>query len=229
VEATSRFEPPRLSQPSKVELVLEAVRRGILRGELRPGAPLSLTGLSGQFGISPGPLREALRRLEGEGLVELRPSRSAIVAPIDAKDLREIYRLRISIEGDLVAASARLYTDEQLARMTALLDALEYSGSEQEEIAERHTEFHRLLLAPAASAWDWRILDTLWAASGRYLMLLFEQLREQQGAEGLRRSHAPLVEAAHRHAARDLRRALTEHLEEGVERLTAALDADAGP
>ena len=59
MEAASQFEPTRLTQPSKVELVLEAVRRGILRGELRPGEPLSLARLSGKFGISPGPLREA--------------------------------------------------------------------------------------------------------------------------------------------------------------------------
>lgn len=221
--AANRFEPRPLAQPSKVELVLTEVRRGILEGYLRPGEPLSIAELSAQFGISPGPLREALRRLDGEGLIQLRPARSAIVAEISAPDLRDIYRLRISIEGDLVSLAAKRYSDEQLARLAELQESLELVQGGQETLSQHHDAFHRLLLEPAASEWDWRILDTLWMASGRYLMLLFEQLREQQGAEGLVVSHRPLVEAAARRSPRDLRRALTEHLQEGVERLSAAL------
>ena len=218
------FDPPRLAQPSKVELVLEAVRHGILNGELQPGEPLSLAELSAKFGISPGPLREALRRLEGEGLVELRPARTAVVAQIDADDLRDIYRLRISIEGDLAALAARRYSDAQIAHLEDLLGRLNYADGDQQALGENHTEFHRALLEPVASAWDWRILDLLWAASGRYLMLLFGQLRELQGGDAMRRSHQPLVDAAAARSSRDLRRALVEHLESGVELLTDALD-----
>jgi len=222
------FEPRPLTQPSKVELVLEEVRRGILAGHLRPGEPLSIAELSAKFGISPGPLREALRRLDGEGLVQLRPARSAIVAAINVQDLRDIYRLRISIEGDLAALAAKRYSDEQLARLAELQQQLELTPGGQERLSEHHDAFHRVLLEPVASEWDWRVLGTLWLASGRYLMLLFEQLRQQQGRDGLRTSHLPLVEAASRRSARDLRRALTEHYEEGLARLSAALGDGAG-
>jgi len=219
------FDPPRLTQPSKVNLVLEAVRRGILHGELRPGEPLSLAELSAKFGISPGPLREALRRLEGEGLVELRPARTAVVAQIDAQDLRDIYRLRISIEGDLAALVARRYSDSQIAQLEVLLGKLDYPDGDLQALGEHHTAFHRALLEPAASAWDWRVLELLWTASGRYLMLLFEQIWDLDGADAMRRSHQPMVDAAAARSPRALRRAVVEHLESGLVILGDALDS----
>src|SRR5919206_2910505 len=98
--ADSALEPSRVNpgprpvaQKSVVELVIDEVRRSILEGSLPPGAPVSIADLSSRLEVSHIPVREALRRLEGEGLIELRRSRSAVVASMTAEDLDHVFRL----------------------------------------------------------------------------------------------------------------------------------------
>src|SRR3954467_7718148 len=92
--------PRPVAQKSVVELVIDEVRRAILEGSLAPGAPVSIAELSSRLEDSHIPVREALRRLEGEGLIELRRSRSAVVAALSTDDLEHVFRLRALIEGD---------------------------------------------------------------------------------------------------------------------------------
>ena len=89
-----------VAQESTVDRVTVELPRSILAGTLRPGEPFSITDISEQLGVSHIPVREALRRLEGQGLVQLRAGRSAIVAPLDEEELRSVYRLRRLLEAD---------------------------------------------------------------------------------------------------------------------------------
>jgi DNA-binding GntR family transcriptional regulator len=100
---------------SLVDRVSHAVRRAILEGQLRPGEALSISDLAGDLGVSHSPVREALQRLSGQGLIVLRPARTAIVAPLELEDLREIYRLRELLEVDAAARSAPRMTATELA------------------------------------------------------------------------------------------------------------------
>ena len=84
------------------------VRRSVLNGTMAPGSSFSITDLSERLGVSAIPVREALRRLDAQGLILLRPGRSAIVNPLDVTELRGIYRLRRGIEPDLAARSCNL-------------------------------------------------------------------------------------------------------------------------
>jgi len=83
---------------SVVDVVVEELHALILSGSLKPGERLVEERLTERFGISRPPLREALRLLEQEGLVERRPRRGTIVTPLDADDVREIYSLRWALE-----------------------------------------------------------------------------------------------------------------------------------
>ena len=84
--------------PSVVDVVAEELRALILSGSLKPGERLVEERLTERFGISRPPLREALRMLEQEGLIERRPRRGTIVTALDADDVREIYTLRWALE-----------------------------------------------------------------------------------------------------------------------------------
>ena len=74
------------------------LRQAILRNELHPGQPLSVDELAGKLGVSPTPIREALTRLSAEGLVERAPNRTALVATVDAEDVRQAYQVRELLE-----------------------------------------------------------------------------------------------------------------------------------
>jgi DNA-binding GntR family transcriptional regulator len=192
-----------------VDLVLEEIRGEIVSGVLAGGAELSITALSSRFEISHTPVREALQRLEGEGLVQLRRARRAIVAPVSVSDLRQLYRLRASIEGDLALLAAGHHTVEQLDRLSVLLDELEFTDGLRDGA---HFEFHSLLLAPAASTWDWRVLDVVWRASERYLALVIRKARMKEGVSGLRNRHVPMFEAASAGDPELLQREVLKHL-----------------
>lgn len=159
---------------SAVDLVTAEIRRAVLTGALPPGEQFSIRELARQLGVSHIPIREALRRLEGQGLVILTQARSAAVAPLSAEDISAIYRLRLRIEPDLAAGSAALVTP---GWVRDLGDALEESRHEDPDRAwEGHYRFHELLVTPAASSWDTRLLHTLWSAAERYTLLVFDPI-----------------------------------------------------
>ncbi len=112
----------RLQPRSLEEGVYDAVRRGIIAGDLKPGAPLVEAQLSEDFGISKTPVREALIRLSRDGLVVQEPHRvSRVATPTDA-DVRQVCELRRWIEGQVAAACAREQDPAVLAALNASVE-----------------------------------------------------------------------------------------------------------
>jgi DNA-binding GntR family transcriptional regulator len=216
-----------VTDKSVVDTVTDEIARSIRAGTLRPGQEFSLREIAGQLGVSFIPVREALTRLESQGLVVTRRNRSAIVAPLDAEDLRGIYRLRRQIEPDLAAASCRLLSDDDYAKLETFFEMFADESLGIDDIYDAHHIFHRELLRPAASAWDLRTLDTLWRAAERYVRVAFGRL-DPDPAEHRRRAavHADVLDAFRTGDARAVRRSVLHHLTEN-ERI--ALEAIAPP
>ncbi|MFG3102268.1 GntR family transcriptional regulator [Streptomyces sp. NPDC048182] len=186
----------RLQPLSVVEQVTKEIRRSILAGDLRPGQDFSLREIAGRLGVSIIPVREALRHLEGQGLVITARGKSATVAPLSREDLRAIYRLRRQIEPELAGRACLLLTDRDHARLTAHLEIFADPGLGLEEIYETHHEFHLDLLRPAATDWDLRVLRMLWHSAERYVRLAFGN-RDSDPDEPRRReaAHTQLLAA----------------------------------
>ncbi len=194
--------------------VTAELRRSILSGDLAPGQTFSLRDIAGQLGVSFIPVREALRNLETEGLLVMHPGRSAMVAPLDLDDLHAIYRLRRTLEPDIARRSCLHLTDEDLDRLHR--QAVEF-GDERlsmDAIYEAHHAFHLALFALAATAWDVRILMTLWRAAERYIRIGFGRL-DPQPDEHRRREHAhvDLIDAFRRRDPDIAAAAVNAHLE----------------
>jgi DNA-binding GntR family transcriptional regulator len=135
--------------PSMVEAVVQRLRALIVSGDVRPGDRLVEERLTEMFGVSRPPLREALRILQRDGLVQSLPRRGYIVAPISAEDVREIYSLRFALErlaielGVPVQDASRLEPmREALADMKAAAD----SGDDNAVLAA-NSRFHMGLVA----------------------------------------------------------------------------------
>ena len=204
-----------LTPKSVVEEVTAEIARSIRSGELRPGQEFSLREIAGQLGVSFIPVREALGRLEAQGLVVTRRNRSAIVAPLDAGELHAIYRLRRQIEPDLAAASCKLLRDEDYQRLETLFDMFADESLGIDDIYDAHHFFHTELLRPAATSWDLRILETLWRAAERYVRVAFGRL-DPDPAEHRRRAavHADIIDTFRMRDARAVRRSVLHHLDE---------------
>ena len=196
---------------SAVDLVTAEIRRAVLTGALPAGQQFSINDLAAQLGVSHIPIREALRRLESQGLIVLRQARAASVAPLSSSDLEAIYRLRYLIELPLAGASAGVRTPEQIARLDELL---ELSRNRDPEVAwQGHYDFHEALVHPAANAWDDRMLHTLWIAAERYTHLVFDPTRITEEERDRRyETHRILREAAVADDSVAMAEALHEHL-----------------
>ncbi len=199
------------SNSSAVDLVTVEIRRAVLTGTLAPGEQFSIRDLAEQLGVSHIPIREALRRLESQGLILLPQARSASVAPLSVADLDAIYRLRYLVELPLAGASAGQRSASEVDRLNSLL---ELSRDHDPDISwQAHYDFHEALVHPAANEWDGRILHTLWVAAERYTHLVFDPTQITE-AERTRRyeTHRVLRDAAVGDDATAMSEALHLHL-----------------
>jgi DNA-binding GntR family transcriptional regulator len=209
---------------SLVDRVTDELHRAILNGDIAPGAAVSIVELCDQFAVSHIPVREALRRLESEGLLSLRPGRSALVASLSAEDLSGIYRLRKLIEGDLALRVPEAITEDTLAETKQAL--AEYAEIEREPaaLAGAHHAFHAAMLADVVGPADLRVLAMLWKSSDRYLHLLIHDL--DSGPEATSRrigEHQHLLDLATGGSGEDLAAAWLAHLDSSETALLSAL------
>lgn len=212
------------------EQVTNEIRRSILAGALPPGQSLSLRRLADQLDVSFIPVRDALRVLEGEGLVVNPPARSASVAPLDLEEFHAIYRVRRLLEPDLARRSVSQLKSAELDRLYQA--AAEFGGAERsmDDIYDDHRAFHLALLAPAASAWDIRILMMSERASERYVRIGFGLLDPDPSEHDRRRdAHQLLVDEFRKRAPQVAARALDEHLAHNEELAHNALSGSVAP
>ncbi|NND85609.1 MAG: GntR family transcriptional regulator [Acidimicrobiia bacterium] len=109
-----------LEAKSIEEAVTDALREAILSGDLGPGQRLAQVELSEALGVSRIPLRDALRRLEAEGLVEIRGRAGAHVSSLDARDLAEVYDMRILLEPECARLAVDALPDDAIGRLLDL-------------------------------------------------------------------------------------------------------------
>jgi DNA-binding GntR family transcriptional regulator len=154
---------------TKSDLAYTRVRGLILSGELAPGAVLPQAALARTIGISTTPLREALRRLKQEGLVELDAHKDARVRPLDATEARDLLELRRNLDPLAASLAAQRRTEADLAEVRAALDGLE-ALSTRPSLAqlESHHRFHAAIHRASHNALLVDALDGLWVKTDRY-------------------------------------------------------------
>jgi len=125
--------------------VAARLRTDIMTGTLRPGTFIRLDETAAALGVSITPVREALRTLRGEGMVQLEPHRGHVVVPLTRADIEDIFWLQATIAKELAATAAERITDAQIDELERLNDALAASvdRGHPEEIVAAEFTFHR--------------------------------------------------------------------------------------
>lgn len=133
--------------------VFQQLKNSILAGEFENGAELREIALSKKLGVSRTPVREALRQLEQEGLVEIYPNRGAYVKGITYKDVEDIFRIRARLEGLCAEMAVSSITQEQLDKLDEiiLLSKFYEEKKDMEHLLKMDSQFHEVLFESCGS------------------------------------------------------------------------------
>jgi DNA-binding GntR family transcriptional regulator len=196
------------------EDVAERLRTQIFDRGLEPGAWIDEQKLAVEFGISRTPLREALKVLAAEGLVEMRPRRGAYVAEMSRDDVAQVYRLLALLEADAAADVARHASDAQIGELRALHERLEKQVRQRDAFFATNEAFHLALLDIAGNRWRKQMVLDL-----RKVMKLNRHhslLKQGRLADSLA-EHRALMAAIDARAAVKATKLMREHFENGLE------------
>ena len=154
---------------SKSDAAYAELRRLILTGALPPGSRLAQYELAGSMSMSITPLREAIRRLSSEGLIDLDTHRDARVARMSATEARQLFEVRLSLDPSAAALAAERRTGTDITTMrAAVARLLPVTRAWGEEALAAHRAFHRALYRASHNDVLVRMLDDLWDKSDRY-------------------------------------------------------------
>lgn len=154
--------------------IVEAIRDQVLRGNLREGEVLHQTELAQTLGVSPVPLREALRRLEAEGLVTFLPYRGTIVTPVTAAEVHQIHVASVALEVALLPFALPRLTERDFQRLYELCDQLTGETTTPEMVAQ----WYRTLLKPAGMPLIMQAIEGLVWRSVRFFPQI-QKVRQQ--------------------------------------------------
>lgn len=145
------------------ELAVERLRQAIISGRFPGGVRLVERTLCDQLGVSRSVVREAIRYLEAEGLVETLPRSGPVVAKLDWARAQQIYDIRRLLESDAAAACARLADDAIKARLTTALSQLEAAFTEATppQLYDATTRFYEVIFSAAGHDIAWEIVQRL--------------------------------------------------------------------
>lgn len=199
---------------TKSELAYDRVREKILSGEFAPGSVLNQAVLAKAIGVSTTPLREALRRLKAEGLVELDAHRDARVTELKAEEARDLFEVRRSLDPLAASLAAQRRTRADIAEIRAAVVGLEpFHGDPEYAHLLHHRRFHAAIYRASHNDLLIDTLDGLWDKADRYRRLALEVERGQDERDRKAAEHRMLVDAVIAGDAETAAAVMREHID----------------
>ena len=176
------------------DVVFNTLRNAILTGELSPGERLMEIKLADKLGVSRTPIREAIRKLELEGLVVNTPRKGAEVANISAEDLRDVLEVRRSLEVLAISLACEKITEDTLTLLYENIDAFKHSidAKATSDIASVDVSFHDIIYKSTGNNRLIQILNNISEQMYRYR---FEYIKNKEAWNRLVEEHMNIYEA----------------------------------
>ena len=200
------------------KLVADRLRNSILNGRYQPGEWLRQEKLAQELSVSQMPVREALKELAAEGLIEHVPYRGVRVVDISPTDVEDIYTMRAHLESRAAGFAAKNITPEELAELKSIqAEIVAYSAPEHVlKYRELNRRFHELIFTASRRPYLIRTLKMLWAAfptmlMGNYARTVSQPLTGRDDTD--LQEHAGIIEALEKGDANTVQRLMKEHIE----------------
>ena len=194
------------------DVVFNTLRQAILKGELKPGERLMEIALAERLGVSRTPIREAMRKLELEGLVVMIPRRGAQVANITEKDLNDVLEVRIALENMAIKKACQNMTEDSMSKLWVAAKAFERTTAEGDlvKMAEADVAFHEIIYQASDNRRLIQVLNNLREQIYRYRV---EYLKEEETRNLLVREHEEMTRAIRERDVKNAQRIAYQHIE----------------
>ena len=193
------------------DVVFNTLRRAILRGELKPGERLMEIQLANKLGVSRTPIREAIRKLQLEGLVLMIPRKGAEVAEITEKNLRDVLEVRCALEELAVQLACERIDKAKLQDLHAAAEHFReiLDSDDITAIGEADEAFHDVIFAATDNERLIQLLNNLREQMYRYRI---EYLKKKECHPQLLEEHAAIIEAIEAHDKEKATQITTQHI-----------------
>lgn len=197
------------------DVVFNTLRQAILRGELKPGERLMEIQLANKLGVSRTPIREALRKLELEGLVKMVPRKGAEVADITEKSLRDVLEVRKALEELSVQLACEKITEEEIEELKRVAERFKDTLDDQDvtKIAEADVAFHDVIYTATDNQKLILLLNNLREQMYRYRV---EYLKKEEAYPQLIAEHEELIDNISKRNKEEATRIMCEHIDNQV-------------
>jgi DNA-binding GntR family transcriptional regulator len=192
--------------------VYDRLRRNIVSGELAPGSRIVELDIAGQVGTSQGPVREALQRLEREGLVQRRAHSATVVTDLVLDEMYELFSIRSLIEGFAIRHTVECISAEQCDQLAHLTGLMREEGRREDMLGLTvyDMEFHRLICKWSGNATLLRAWDPLYSQIQRFVVRTH---RDYFGSvTAVAETHDPIVAALRNHDVEQVTPLIQEHI-----------------
>lgn len=194
------------------DVVFNTLRQAILKGELEPGERLMEIQLAERLGVSRTPIREAIRKLELEGLVLMIPRKGAEVARISARSLRDVLEVRRALEELAIELACQRMTEEEIAGLQQAQDDFRKAISDGDpmRIAETDEHYHDVIYDGTKNAKLIQMLNNLREQMYRYRL---EYIKDADKRKILILEHERVLKAVRERKVSDAKAAIREHID----------------
>lgn len=197
------------------DVVFNTLRQAILRGELKPGERLMEIQLANKLGVSRTPIREAIRKLELEGLVLMIPRKGAEVADITEKSLKDVLEVRRALEELSVKLTCDRITKEEIKELGQAAENFKRTLKSKDitEIAEADVRFHDVIYTATKNQKLIQLLNNLHEQMYRYRI---EYLKNEDVYPKLLKEHKEIIDRISRGEKEEAARIVCEHIDNQV-------------
>jgi DNA-binding GntR family transcriptional regulator len=209
--------------PTAQTAVLRELRREILSGDLAPGSLIMQDELAERYGVSRVPVRDALRTLEGQGLVAYAPHRGYHVIQIEVEELQQIQDIRQILEGEALREAVDNISAKTVQKMTADLATMIQAENDEDwsEWLAAHRRFHFALFEMSGRRHLLRILGQIWDVSDLYRSYYMKTRLSERD----RHEHQRLLDAARDHDLEGMIETMRTHRTGTVESIRSTVSA----
>lgn len=220
VESSAVPNPSGISAMTKAEAAFRLLRASIEDGRRKPGEALRIADLVSELGMSPTPIREALRMLQVEGVVEHQPHRGMTVAAYSVEKVEEVYALRLAIEPLATKLAAERFTPEDLHEIEARhADLIASVAGDGPHSAALNAAWHQAIYRAAGSSLISDFVARLWASVPVQAVWVSARARESLA------EHAEINAALKARKSAKAAALMKHHIAAGGEEITARMSA----